>query len=77
MSGVLANVDLRTRLAGRNRLALLLFRLDSKQPLAINVFQVQYVIECPPLTQLQESHPVVRRSPAYAVEPSRSWIGAR
>jgi two-component system chemotaxis response regulator CheV len=41
MSGVLANVDLRIRLAGRNRLALLLLRLDSKQPLGINVFQVQ------------------------------------
>ena len=38
MSGVLANVDLRTQLAGHNRLELLLFRLDSKQLFGINVF---------------------------------------
>jgi len=31
MSGVLASVDMRTQLAGHNRLELLLFRLDGKQ----------------------------------------------
>jgi two-component system chemotaxis response regulator CheV len=60
MSGVLANVDLRTQLAGHNRLELLLFRLDSKQLFGINVFKVQEVIQCPPLTQVPDSHPVVR-----------------
>ena len=60
MSGVLASVDLRTQLAGHNRLELLLFRLDSKQLFGINVFKVQEVIQCPPLTQVPDSHPVVR-----------------
>ena len=60
MSGVLANVDLRTQLAGHNRLELLLFRLDSKQLFGINVFKVQEVIQCPPLTQVPDSHAVVR-----------------
>jgi len=60
MSGVLASVDLRTQLAGHNRLELLLFRLDSQQLFGINVFKVQEVIQCPPLTQVPDSHPVVR-----------------
>jgi two-component system chemotaxis response regulator CheV len=60
MSGVLASVDMRTQLAGHNRLELLLFRLDSKQLFGINVFKVQEVIQCPPLTQLPDSHRVVR-----------------
>jgi len=60
MSGVLASVDLRTQLAGHNRLELLLFRLDSQQLFGINVFKVQEVIQCPALTQVPDSHPVVR-----------------
>jgi two-component system chemotaxis response regulator CheV len=59
MSGVLANVDMRTQLAGHNRLELLLFRLDGKQLFGINVFKVQEVIQCPPLTQVPDSHRVV------------------
>ena len=60
MSGVLANVDMRTQLAGHNRLELLLFRLDGKQLFGINVFKVQEVIQCPSLTQIPDSHNVVR-----------------
>ena len=60
MSGVLANVDLRTQLAGHNRLELLLFRLDGKQLFGINVFKVQEVIQCPPLTNIPDAHRVVR-----------------
>ncbi|MFQ5643465.1 MAG: chemotaxis protein CheV [Thiogranum sp.] len=60
MSGVLANVDMRTQLAGHNRLELLLFRLDGKQLFGINVFKVQEVIQCPALTQIPDSHQVVR-----------------
>ena len=59
MSGVLANVDMRTQLAGHNRLELLLFRLDGKQLFGINVFKVQEVIQCPPLTKIPDSHRVV------------------
>ncbi len=60
MAGILDGVDQRTKLAGRNRLELLLFRLAGKQRFGINVFKVQEVIQCPPLTQLPGSHPVVR-----------------
>ena len=60
MSGVLANVDLRTQLAGHNRLELLLFHLAGKQLFGINVFKVQEVIQCPPLTIIPDAHPVVR-----------------
>ena len=60
MSGVLASVDMRTQLAGHNRLELLLFRLAGDQLFGINVFKVQEVIQCPPLTQIPNSHRVVR-----------------
>lgn len=60
MAGVLDGVDMRTQLAGHNRLELLLFRLGGRQRYGINVFKVQEVIQCPPLTQVPQSHPVVR-----------------
>jgi len=60
MAGILDGVDQRTKLAGHNRLELLLFRLVGRQRFGINVFKVQEVIQCPPLTQLPGSHPVVR-----------------
>lgn len=60
MAGVLEGVDKRTRLAGQNRMELLLFRLAGKQRFGINVFKVQEVIQCPPLTHVPSSHPVVR-----------------
>ena len=60
MSSVLASVDQRTQLAGHNRLEILMFRLDNKQRFGLNVFKIQEVIQCPPLTALPHSHPVVR-----------------
>ncbi len=60
MAGILDGVDQRTKLAGHNRLELLLFRLAGRQRFGINVFKVQEVIQCPPLTQLPGSNPVVR-----------------
>jgi two-component system, chemotaxis family, chemotaxis protein CheV len=60
MSSVLASVDQRTQLAGHNRLEILMFRLDNKQRYGLNVFKIQEVIQCPPLTVLPHSHPVVR-----------------
>ena len=59
MAGILDGVDMRTKLAGHNRLELLLFRLGGKQRFGINVFKVQEVIQCPPLTQVPHSHPTV------------------
>ena len=60
MAGVLDTVDQRTRLAGENRLELLLFHLRGGQQFGINVFKIKEVIQCPPLTQLPEAHGVVR-----------------
>lgn len=59
MAGVLDNVDMRTQLAGTNRLELLLFRLSGKQLYGINVFKVQEVIRCPSLTNMPKSDPKV------------------
>jgi len=60
MSGVLDGVDMRTQLAGQNRLELLLFKLGQRQKFGINVFKVQEVIQCPALTELPSAHAAVR-----------------
>ena len=60
MPGILDGVDQRTKLAGHNRLELLMFRLTDRQRFGINVFKVQEVIRCPALTQIPNSHPVVK-----------------
>lgn len=44
-----SNINESTRLAGYNRLALLLFHLGEKQRHGINVFKVQEVVPMPPL----------------------------
>ncbi|MBL4584378.1 MAG: chemotaxis protein CheV [Pseudomonadales bacterium] len=59
MAGVLETVNQRTQLVGKNRLELLLFRLGTKQTFGINVFKVKEVLQCPALTQLPKSDPVV------------------
>ncbi|WP_434113195.1 chemotaxis protein CheV [Methylocaldum sp. GT1TLB] len=59
MASILEGVDQRTKLAGHNRLELLLFKLGGNQRFGINVFKVQEVIQCPPLTQLPKSNPVI------------------
>ena len=59
MAGILDGVDQRTKLAGHNRLELLLFKLCGEQRFGINVFKVQEVIQCPNLTQIPKSHPAV------------------
>ncbi|HAW25558.1 MAG: chemotaxis protein CheW [Pseudomonas sp.] len=60
MAGVLDSVNQRTQLVGQNRLELLLFRLDDKQLYGINVFKVKEVLQCPRLTVMPRSSPVVR-----------------
>jgi len=47
-------------LVGQNRLELLLFRLDGGQLYGINVFKVKEVLQCPKLTIMPKSSPVVR-----------------
>ena len=59
MAGILEGVDQRTNLVGENRLELLLFTLGGRQRFGINVFKVQEVIMCPPLTKITNSSPIV------------------
>lgn len=54
---LLDRIDQRTRLAGHNRLALLLFRLASRQLFGVNVFKVQEVLLRPPLFTLPSLPP--------------------
>ena len=60
MAGVMDGVDKRTNLVGENRFELLLFGRGGKQKFGINVFKVQEVIQCPPLTIIPQSNPIVR-----------------
>ncbi|VAX10547.1 Chemotaxis protein CheV [hydrothermal vent metagenome] len=60
MAGILDGVDQRTKLVGENRLELLLFTLGGHQRFGINVFKVQEVIQCPPLTHMVNANPMVR-----------------
>ncbi len=59
MAGVMDSVNQRTQLVGQNRLELLLFRLDGNQLYGINVFKVKEVLQCPKLTIMPKSSPVV------------------
>lgn len=59
MAGVMDAVNQRTQLVGQNRLELLLFRLDGPQLYGINVFKVREVLQCPKLTMMPRSNPVV------------------
>lgn len=47
-------------MVGQNRLELLLFRLRGRQIYGINVFKVKEVLQCPKLSSLPNSRPVVR-----------------
>lgn len=60
MAGMMEGVDQRTNLVGENRFELLLFGLGGRQKFGINVFKVQEVIQCPPLTTLPHAHSIVR-----------------
>lgn len=60
MAGVLDTVNQCTQLVGENRLELLLFRVNGRQVYGINVFKVKEVLQCPKLTILPGSNPVVR-----------------
>ncbi len=59
MASILDTVDQRTRLAGHNRLELLLFKLGQRQLFGINVFKVKEVIHRPNLTKIPNSHRAV------------------
>ncbi|MCL6618488.1 MAG: chemotaxis protein CheV [Thermomonas hydrothermalis] len=54
---LLDRIDQRIRLAGHNRLALLLFRLGGRQIFGVNVFKVQEVLLRPPLFTMPQLPP--------------------
>ena len=60
MASVMDSVNQRTQLVGQNRLELLLFRLNGPQLYGINVFKVREVLQCPQLTSMPKSNPIVR-----------------
>ena len=60
MASMMESVNQRTQLVGQNRLELLLFRLNGPQLYGINVFKVREVLQCPSLTVLPKSNPIVR-----------------
>ena len=60
MANVLDGVNRRTQLVGKNRLELLIFRLEDGALYGINVFKVREVIRCPQLTTVHSAHSVVR-----------------
>lgn len=60
MASIMQNVDQRTQLAGRNRMELLLFRLNGSQRFGINVFKVREVINAPQLVRIPKASPIVR-----------------
>ncbi|MFQ6370596.1 chemotaxis protein CheV [Shewanella sp. YIC-542] len=59
MANILESVDQHTQLVGENRLELLLFRINSLQLFAINVFKVKEVVKLPRLSQMPGSHPAI------------------
>ena len=59
MSSVMEGVDRLTRIAGQNRVELLLFRLGPAQTFGINVFKVREVLKCPQLRRVPQSNPHV------------------
>lgn len=66
MSGqLLDNVERQTRLAGHNRVAMLLFRLGDAQLFGINVFKVREVMNRPPLERLPGAPALLAGSCAY------------
>ena len=52
--GVLESVDARTKLAGSNRMEILLFSLGTGEHFGINVFKVREVMRTPPITSAPE-----------------------
>jgi two-component system chemotaxis response regulator CheV len=64
-SPLLDNVERQTRLAGHNRIAMLLFRLGDAQLFGINVFKVREVLRRRPLERMPSAHALIAGSCDY------------
>ncbi len=62
---LLEKVEQHTRLAGHNRVAMLLFRLGDAQLFGINVFKVREVMRRPPLERMMGIHELLAGSCDY------------
>jgi two-component system, chemotaxis family, chemotaxis protein CheV len=62
---LLEKVERHTRLAGHNRVAMLLFRLGDAQLFGINVFKVREVLRRPPLERMPGVHELMAGSCDY------------
>jgi two-component system chemotaxis response regulator CheV len=60
MSPMMAEVNQRTQLAGKNRFEMLLFGLEGGQRFGINVFKVREVIPVPPIRRHPGAHRFIR-----------------
>jgi len=57
MSKWMAEIDQRTRLAGANKMELLMFSLGTEEIYGINVFKIREVMKLPPVTKIPEADP--------------------
>ncbi|MDR4494402.1 MAG: chemotaxis protein [Nitrospirales bacterium] len=55
----MAEIDQRTRLAGANKMELLMFDLGTEEIYGINVFKIREVMKMPPITKIPDSDPRV------------------
>ncbi|MDT7041877.1 chemotaxis protein [Candidatus Nitronereus thalassa] len=55
MSNLMAEIDQRTRLAGANKMELLMFSLGTEEIYGINVFKIREVMKIPAITKIPDS----------------------
>ena len=55
MSKWMAEIDQRTRLAGANKMELLMFSLGTEEIYGINVFKIREVMKLPPITKIPDA----------------------
>ncbi len=55
MAKWMAEIDQRTRLAGANKMELLMFHLGTDEIYGINVFKIREVMQMPPITKIPDS----------------------
>ncbi len=57
MAKWMAEIDQRTRLAGANKMELLMFRMGTEELYGINVFKIREVMKLPSITKIPDSDP--------------------
>ncbi|QNK02596.1 chemotaxis protein [Dyella telluris] len=65
MTAWMDKVEQQTKLAGHNRVAMLLFRMGDEQLFGINVFKVREVMRRPPMERMPDANPLIAGSCDY------------